>query len=431
MNMNEFEVKDLLQQADILFSQQRYEAALPYLDKVLSLDRMNKEAYILKGISLANLDNIDAAVIEFSNALKVDKKDSEAYFHLGNMAFMQGNKGKGIENYNKAIAYGYSDPQIYFNLGLMYEEENEYELALRNYSKVVLKDPLRVDARVRKSRIYIQSEKYPEALETLDELILADPDLYDGYNLKAHVLSEMGRYEEAVKVLDEASALFPKDAAFVIDKIGIFINQGKNKQAMELIKKLESEFEMELTEKRQVCLEKARIFSSEEDMTQVIKLLSAAKRYSKEIDENDIDEEVTFLLIGCYIEEKNFDKAIEFSGQLMKCDTLAYKIPSYYTLPYAYAQKGEEEKAKGLYKESISYLRKITLDNPGLLDAYVFRALCLKEIGKYDKALELSDYLLTVNENSKEFHNLKATVLQAMGKEEEASEERSVAEKLV
>lgn len=428
--MDKTESLEYLNQAKYFLGAEQFEDGLESIDKAIALDKMNVEFYIYKSIFLANLEKYDEAIVELNNALKVDRKCAEAYFHLGNMALLQDDKVCGIENYNKAIAYGFDDSQIYYNLGLMYEEDDNEELAIRNYSKAIIKDPLRVDARVRKAQIYIANEKYPEALETLNELILADPDLYEGYHLKSLLLAEMGNIEEAIKVVDEAIALFPNDPAFQIDKINLFVMNNDIEKAREITGIIQHNFELNLQQKRQIELEKSRIYAMDADIENVEAALKQAKSYSKEYDKDDIDPEATFLLVNCTLELKKFDEAIEYSTELINSEYLQYKIPSYYTLPYAYMQKGEEEKAKELYKESVSKLRAITLETPEIADGYMFRALCLKEIGEFDKALELSNYLIKIEPNSSQYHSLKAEVLYAAGKEDEAQQEKRISESL-
>lgn len=422
---------EYLNQARCFVGAEDYDSALEYINKAITVDKLNKELYVQKCIILANLDQYNEAKEEIKKALKIDRKYAEAYFHLGNLCLMSGEQALGMENYNKAIANGFDNYQIYFNLGLMYEENGDDELALRNYSKAILRDPLRVDARVRKANIYISNGKQQEALETLNELILADPDLYDGYHLKALLLADMGNLDEAMAVLDEANRLFPKDPSFLIDKVNIFVMREQVDDAKKLIQVLESDYDMELNQKRHLELEKARLYALETDMDKIIDSLLKAKTYSKELDPSDIDTEATFLLANCYLEKKDYSATINCSKELITSDELSYAIPSYYTLPYAYAQLGEEEKAKSQYKESISKLRAITLNNPEILDGYLFRALCLKEVGQYEKALELSDYLLKIDQSSNTFHSLKAEVLYAMGDEDGAKAEKAVAESLI
>ena len=421
---------EYLNQARFFVGAEQYEDALESINKAIGSDKFNKELYVQKSIILANMDKYDEAIIELNNALKIDKAFSEAYFHLGNLYLMSDEKALGIENYNKAIANGYDNSQIFYNLGLMYEEDGDDELAIRNYSKAIIKDPLRADARVRKAKVYITNGKQQEALETLNELILADPDLFDGYHLKALLLADMGKLDEALGVLDEAGKLFPKDPSFPLDKVNILIIREEIEKARVLIKSIESDYEMQADHKRQLELEKARLYALEANMDKIIESLLKAKEYSAEIDPDDIDAEATFLLSNCYLEKKDYASVIKYSKELLDADDLSFSIPAYYTLPYAYAQSGEKEKADAQYKESISKLRAITLNNPEILDGYLFRVLCLKEIGQYDKALEISEYLLKIDSDSASFHSLKAEVLYAMGDEEGAKAEKAVAESL-
>ena len=428
--MSNSESMEYLNQARYFVGVEKYDEALEYINKAIIADKMNKELYVQKSIILANLDQYDEAIESIENALKIDKAYAEAYFHLGNLYLMTGNQASGIENYNKAIAYGFDDSQIFFNLGLMYEEDGNDELAIRNYSKAILKDPLRVDARVRKAKIYITNGKQQEALDTLNELILADPDLYEGYHLKALLLADMGEFDAAMEVLDEGEKLFPKDAAFPLDKVNIYVMREEADKAREMVKVLENSYEMDLDQKRHLELEKARLYALETDIDSIVSSLLKARAYSKEIDPSTVDTEATFLLVNCYIEKKDYTSAITYSKELIESGELAYVIPSYYTLPYAYAQLGEKEKSDAQYKESISKLRAITLNNPEILDGYLFRALCLKDIGEYEKALELSEYLLKVDDQSKAFHNLKSGILFAKGDEEGANAEKAIAESL-
>lgn len=428
--MDKLDAIEYLNQSKYFFGAGNYEEALNYVNKGIDADKMNIEMHLFKGIIHASMDAYDEAIKSLNDALKINKKCAEAYFHLGNIYLMMDQRAVGVENYNKAISLGFDDPQLYYNLALMYEEEGKYDLAIRNYTKVILKDPLRSDARVRKATIYISSNKYPEALETLNELILADPDLYDGYHLKALLLAEMGQLDDAIAVLDEAIQLFPKDPAFPLDKVNMYVLKGEKEKAKEEVAKLEQNYDLNFEQKRMLELEKSRLFALDSNIDLVIESLIKAREYTVKADPEDLDTEATFLLVNCYLEKKEFKKAADCSRELLARNDLAYAIPSYYTLPYAVAQDGNEEASKAIYKDSIGKLRAITLKNPDILDGYFFRALCHKEIGENEKALELCEYLIKIDDKSKTFHSLKAEVLFAMGLEAEAKAEKELSETL-
>lgn len=421
---------EYLNQARSFVEVEQYDDALEYINKSISADKLNKELYIQKSIILANLEKFNEAIEETKKALSLDKAYGEAYFHLGNFYLMTGERALGLENYNKAIAYGFDDAQIYYNLGLLFEEDGNEELAIRNYTKCIMSDPLNVEARARKAKIYIDNGKLQEALETINELIMADPDLYDGYHLKSLILAEMGKIDEALKIVEDAELLFPKDPAFPIDKINLLVMNGDKDEANKLVAEIENKFELSPEQKRHLELEKSRLYALDANIEMIVESLKKAKSYSKEFDPDGVDAESNFLLTNCYLEMKDYASAIDCSKELIDCDNLAYAIPAYYTLPLAYKQSGDNEKAEEQFKESIQKLRAITLENPALLDGYLFRAMCLKEIAQYEKALELCDYLLKIDDKIDSYHRIKAEVLYAMGDEKGAVEEKNIAESL-
>lgn len=421
---------EFFNQTKSFIANQDFENANLFIDKAIASDRMNKELYIYKCIVLANLGQIDEAIEAANNALKVDSGYGEAYFHIGNLLILKGDRAKGIVEYNKAIANGFDESQVYYNLGLTYEENGNIELAIRNYSKAILKDELRSDARVRKINLFIQVGKTNEALEDVDQLILTDPDLFDGYHLKFVLLSKLGKHSEALDILDEGISLFPQDPSFLIDKVSALSAMNNLNEAKRLADDIKKGFELGPVQKRALELELGKICAIEQDMTGLISHMNNAKEITMSANENDCDPEATFFLANCYVSSKDFDNAILMCNELLESDDLTYKIPAYYILPFAMAESGEVDKAKEQYVESISKLRSITLENPQKIDGYIYRALCLKDIGEYDKALELCDYMIRLDNSQPSVHELAAQIYTSKGDTEKAEAEERLAKSL-
>lgn len=428
--MDKNDALEYLNQAKVFLGQSSFENAIEALDKALEIDKMDIETYIYKSIALSNLEKYEEANEELSKALMLDSTNGEVYFYIGNNEILMGNKQKGIENYNKAIANGFDSAQIFVNLGMMYEEEDNIDLALRNYTKAIIKDPLRSDARVRKTEIYISQRKFPEAIQTLDELILADPDLFDGYHLKALLLAENGKTDEGLQVINDAISLFPEDTNFALDKVNILVIAKKPDEARSEVEYIKNNYTLDNYQNRQLMLEESRLYALENDLNKVISCLEKARDYLKAEDSSLLDTEATFLLVNCYIEKEMYSNAAEASQLLIDYGDMQYSIPSYYTLGVAYKKNGETEKAEEAFKDAVSVLRSISLKDPSIADTYVFRALSLKEIKEFDKALELADYLIKLDDKSANFHSVRASILEEMGREEEAQNERAIADSL-
>ena len=415
-------------QAKALIGSEKYEGALRYLEKAESIDKMNKDIYLYKGISYANLEKYEEAKVEFQKALKINKKEGVVYFHLGNIEMLIGEKAKGIEFYNNAIAYGFDDTQVYFSLGLMHEEEDNDDLALRNYSKAIIKDPNRADIQIRKVRLFIKNQHYPEALQSLDELLLSNPDVFEGYHLKFLVLVSLEKLTEAEEVIDSAISLFPKDTGFAIDKASLLITKKQYNEAIEYLNNISNEMEVGLEEQHSIEMEKSRVYALLEDMDKTIECLEKAKNISLSYDVPQLDMSALYLLMNCYLNIENFEKVIEYAREIKKAkEEEYYNLAAYYYEPLAFKLLGKSDEAMKLFEEAVSYYRSQSLKHPNNMDSYAFRIMALKELGRNEKALELADYLVMVNDNVAESHTLRATVLEELGRIEEAKNERAKA----
>lgn len=426
--MENLNLLEYMNQATALMGQEKYEAALSFLEKAEAEDRFNIDIYITKGVAYANMNEFEKARSEFEKALKVNKKEGVVYFHLGNIEMLLGNKAKGIEFYNNAIANGFDDAQVYFSLGLMHEEENNDDLAVRNYSKAIQKDANRADIRLRKIRLFIKNQHLQEALQSLDELILSNPDVFEGYHLKYLVLASLEKYDEASEVLSSAMLLFPKDTAFAIDKASLMITKKEYKQALEYLHSLGDTYEIDDEAAHSIAMEESRAYAFLEDMEGTISSLEKARAIALKLDPPRLDMEAIYLLMNCYLNNEEFEKVIECAKELKKAEGEDYySLAAYYYEPFALKKLEKLEEAKKLFEEAAVHFRSASLKNPGNVDSYAFRIMTLRELGEYQKALELADYLIMVKDELAEAHTLRATVLEDLGRNDEAKNERAKA----
>lgn len=420
--MENLTVKEYLTQGSVLAGQGKYDQALAYYDKAEHENPMEIEVYLSKGIAYANLDRLDEAKAQFEKALKVNRASGLTYFHLGSIALLQGDVAFGFENYNKAIAHGYDDAQLYYSIGLLHEENGEADMAIRNYSKAIMRDAMRPDIRIRKARLLLQGNHFPEALQALDETILTNPDVFEGYHLKFSVLMQLKQYAKAEEVIEGAIKLFPKDPGFVIDKASLYIAQNKVDDALAVLTELENAEETDDAVHRRIHMEKAQIFATQDDVRAAISALEQAKALS---DKNgEFDTEVIFLLANCHLSTEEYEKVLDYARQLLEKANDGYsKESARYFEPFALKMLGHMDEAMPLYKDAINEYRNQALSAPGNLDAYLLRTMCLRDIEQYDKALELIDYVITLQPERAEPRLLRVTILEALGRTDEATNE--------
>lgn len=423
----ELDFKEYMIQGKALIGAGKFDAALDYFTKAEKEDPLNREVYLAKGVTYANMGNYPLAKTEFEKVLKLNRKDGLALFHLGNVEVLLHNRQRGLELFKQAIECGYEDAQVYYSLGLFYEDDEKYDLALLNYSKAIKTDENRPDVRVKKARLLLKMDKVNEALQTLDELILACPDIFEGYHFKFVTLESLKRYDEAEKVIRDALELFPKDYRFRLDLAAAHADKGKYKEALsqlELIRESVEENDLIL---HSVEMMRGRIYASLNDTKKVIAALEDAVDVYR--NNNRTDEESLYLLLNCYLELKQYDKMLTVAKELKEVpDDNFYSLASYYYEALAVKNIGDDARGVELFEEAVAKYREKSLEEPGNIDIYSYRILCLREIGEYEKALELAEYMVNVAENRPESFALKAEILDRLGRKKEAEETRLIYE---
>lgn len=423
--MNEVLAVEYLNQGKVLLASGKSENSLEYFKKAENEDPFNPDIYIGMGIVFTNMEEYGEAEEAFLKAIKIDSKAGKVYFHLGNINLLKGEKVKGIHYYNQAIANGYDDSQIFYNMGILYEEESDVVLALRNYTKAINKAPQRGEIRLKKAMLYIKQKKYHEAVQTLDEMTTECPDNAEGYHMIIRLYSDMKEFDKAHRAVEEAIDNFPEDMDFILDQANLYANQSRFEEALDLLKSEENRAESKM-DKRRSAIEHAQIYALQGNMQGTIESLKNAVAASGAKVPPEADPEAEYLLMNCYITLGEYELALSCARSLNSISTIGdYNLPAYYYEPYCLRMLSRETEANELYRLGIENLRKYSLQNPNNLDAYVFRMLCLKDIKMYEKALELSDYILKIREDSGELHAIRGAILSEMGRVEEADEAKA------
>lgn len=425
MILEQEELKEYLQQGEILLENGNYSQAVVYADKILEADEMNLQAYVLKGASLAKAEKYDEAEECFRRAILVDKKSEMAHYHMGSVLLLKGDTIQGIEEYRKAIELGYEYWDIYFNLGLAYEDREDYDIAIREYSRAIKLDSLNPLAYIRKGLIYMQQSRYEEALRVWDELRKMCPNSFEGYHYGAQVYTILEEYDKADSLLKGAEERFTEDADILLDRLRVLVAKGDVDTALQEVEKAEKMINDSMR-KKELALEKAKLYGVQDKMPECIQMLESVLQES---ENETLDAEIRYLLINAYKLQKDFEKIEKHAEELLKYDmSNPYALGAKYFQAEAMSWKNAECKQK-VYKDAIRFYRKLAVDNPERIESYIFRAICHREIGEYEKALEMIDYVMALQTTGKLWF-IKSNILKEMGKEEEAKAAFAKAEEL-
>lgn len=420
------EAQEYLQMGQVLMGAQKFKEAIQLFEKTLKDDPMDKIAYISKGIAHASIEEFGQAKECFKRCIMIDKNFADAYFQLGSMCFLEDDFQEGVKNYNQAIALGYHSADIYFNFALVYEERNEIDEAIRYYTKAANIDETVPDYVIRKATLQIMIEKYEEALQTLEKVRNRFPDSFEGYHLTAATYTMLEEYDKADAILKDALERFPDDMDIMFDRMRVLITKGDLENAVLLLADAKQRaFTAE--QKKEILLNEAQIKGQQDKQDELDRLLLEALEIP---EKTRFDSEIRYMLMVSYLVQKDFTNLQKIAKQVDKNETDdPYNMCGLYFEGVALKGMNDPE-CKKFFQNAVKYYRNISMKDPSRVDAYLFRAMCYKELGNYEKAMEAIDYMLLIQSENAQLHFIKGTLLRDQGNKAEAEQQFEEAKRL-
>lgn len=421
METNElrFEAQDLNQQGTMLLKTGNLEAARVKFDKAIEIDPMLMDSYKNYGDLYMSLQEYQNAKNSYKKAMLIER-NGLLHFLYGNACFMNDELHEGLENYNLAIHEGYDSDEMMFFMGMAYEHMNDDNMALRYFQKACVKNPSRPDYLVKKIGALVRLGMYDSANESADELLAKSPEMFDGYHIKTQLLLYEEDYENAITFSKAASDRFPEDAELLFDYAKSLSLAKKLDEALEVIEKAKA-MKYFSDAKRQLILLEGQIYAERNNLDKAVACCHECISLEKE---SGFDSETRFMLMNLYLAAADYGKALEQSEEIVKNDAKdLYYFAALYYKPFCTKQMGKMEEARALYKEANAIYRLATLKNPAAVDVYLYRAMCLKDMEEYDKALEMLEFIGGLSDNIAEVHVLRADIYRIQGRKSLAGEE--------
>lgn len=418
-NENTLQAKDLDQQGVALFRAGNVEAALEKYQQAMDIEPMLADSYRNMGDLYLATEKYQDAKNYYKKALLIEK-NGEIYFQYGNACFLNDEPHEGLEYYNLALSAGFDSDEMFFFMGMAYEHMNDDAMALRYIQKAIAKNPSRPDYKVKKISVLLRMNMMEEAKEAVEELLRNDPELYDGYHMKTAILLEEKKYPEAILCAKEAAERFPDDADLMYDYANATALSGAYEQALQIISNAK---QMKYFEdaKARFCFMEAEICAELGNMDRAIEKCDECISLETE---QDFFSDARFMRINLALAKNDFESALQHAEQFIEKGARdSYYYAALYFRPFCLSKLGKEEAAEKYYKEAISLYRMATLQNLEVFDAYLYRAMCLKEIRQYEEALKLLEFIENMSNQIAEVHTIRADVYKLTGKEGLAKEE--------
>lgn len=151
-------------QGQLLVSRKKYKEAIKVLNKSIATDSLLAYAYFYRGISHANLGNLEAAAVDFLKAQELDKANEEALKKGALILSRLKNFEAAITNYDKLLELNPLNTQAYFQRGNFKMQIGDYPGAIDDFGQTIKLDNTLAEAYYNRGRSYATLEEFKEAI---------------------------------------------------------------------------------------------------------------------------------------------------------------------------------------------------------------------------------------------------------------------------
>lgn len=186
----------------------RFEKALAYYEKGLTLDPGNVQLLNARGLALRDLGRGSEAIECFGQVVARDPESLQGWLNLGLVLREQGHVERARDAYVRATELQSDRADTWLELGLCEQDIGEREQALRT------------------------------ALRSFERAIELDADSFWGWNNAGWALGELGEYNEALARLDRAIQIDEVESVPWDNKVTLLLQHGDLAQARACIDRM-------------------------------------------------------------------------------------------------------------------------------------------------------------------------------------------------
>lgn len=396
----------------------RVDDAYDYFCQAQKADPHEIGPYINQARALISGGDLKAAKEALDKALLLDTQNPDTLFYMSCACFLSGLYEDGLLYAGQAAEAGCQEPMLYLNMANASEELGRLDNAIRYFNKAINLNPLEGSYYTAKAECQMRHGRDDDALQTLALLHRNCPDSYEAYHYSYLIHARKGDFDKAQEILSEGIENFPGDAGLYLDMVHLMNMTRHPAEALELLNALDDVKERLALDERELLLERAKACLISEKAQEAFDLLQKAVKLPQAHS-----FEGHYLLMNCALALQNYEEVGRVAQEMITADDNSeYSRAARYYLPMSLLKRGLAEQAKPYYEQAIRSYRSETLNHPETVDAYLFRALCCKDLQRYEDAMKVLDYLDKLLPGYQPAQLIRAAVYLEMGKKTEAAQ---------
>ena len=185
--------------------------ALEDIDKCISLNKNEPNAFVLRSVIKMNANNdVKGALEDMNEAIKLEPHYAGYFINRAFMKYRLDDYFGAMADYDYAISLEPTNVTAYYNRALLRMEVNDNNKAIHDFSYVLKSDPGQVLARYNRASLYYKTGQYKDAIADYDELLKTYPNFQSALYARSECKRLSGDRVGGERDYNRARALYEK-----------------------------------------------------------------------------------------------------------------------------------------------------------------------------------------------------------------------------
>lgn len=197
--------------SEVLAKLKKYDEALSYVEKVITLDPALPAGYILRARLHALKDDDKKALADLDKALELDPRNLLGLLMRSQVHASMENRDKAKQDLDLLLRLQPELPPAVLLRSMLAAQNKKFADAIADIKLLLHSDPKNEEYRLQLA-MYLVADKRPrKAIEMLDNIIANNEKNSDALRSRGDALLSVGKHAEAIADYEKALAIDPKD----------------------------------------------------------------------------------------------------------------------------------------------------------------------------------------------------------------------------
>lgn len=182
--------------ADLFIHQHKYDDALPWLERLITVTPDDSEAHFKLGQTLVALRRLDDAVLSFQTVLKLDPRHAYSYYQVGVCKLEQGRLDRAVRYLVTAIRFKPDYAEAYASMGAIWARLNRPLDAASAFEKAVALHPDFAVGHASLGMAFASLNRHEEAIAAFSKALQIKPDMATAQRHRGLSHLALGRFAQ-------------------------------------------------------------------------------------------------------------------------------------------------------------------------------------------------------------------------------------------